>query len=59
MSEIQIGIIGIGSMGSGMARRLLESGVKVSVVDRNATAVATLEAEGATAAGSAQDDFWR
>ena len=56
MSEIQIGIIGIGS---GMARRLLASGVKVSMVDRNATAVATLEAEGATAAGSAQDDFWR
>ena len=59
MSEIQIGIIGIGSMGSGMARRLLERGVKVSVVDRNASAVATLEAEGATVAGSAQGDFWR
>jgi len=59
MSEIQIGIIGIGSMGSGMARRLLERCVKVSVVDRNASAFATLEAEGATVAGSAQGDFWR
>ncbi len=53
MSELRVGIIGIGSMGGGMARRLLERGVPLSVVDTNAAAVASLESEGTRAVPSA------
>lgn len=55
MSDTQVGMIGIGSMGGGMARRLLDCGVKLRVVDRNASAVAALVADGAGAVVSARE----
>ena len=45
-----IAVIGAGAMGAPMARRLLASNAKVTVCDRNPTAVASLTALGANAA---------
>lgn len=59
MSGIQIGIIGIASLGSGMARRLMESVVKMRIINRNASANAILELQGTAATGAAHNDFWR
>src|SRR6185503_16432441 len=53
---MQLGMIGLGRMGSNMVRRLMRAGHSCVVYDRSADAVAGLAKEGA--AGSASlDDF--
>jgi 6-phosphogluconate dehydrogenase len=53
---MQLGMIGLGRMGSNIVRRLMREGHTCVVYDINADAVATLVGEGATGAGSL-DDF--
>jgi 3-hydroxyisobutyrate dehydrogenase-like beta-hydroxyacid dehydrogenase len=48
MPTLRIGILGLGRMGSGMARRLLDSGFPLSVWNRTAGSAQTLAAAGAT-----------
>ena len=52
---MHIAFIGLGNMGSPMARNLLKAGHTLSVYDLNATAVATLVTSGARAASSPRD----
>src|SRR6266849_4632136 len=52
---MQLGLIGLGRMGSGMTLRLLEGGHQVMVYDRVPEAGAALAGKGATAAGSLED----
>ena len=52
---MQLGLIGLGRMGSGMTLRLLEGGHQVMVYDRVPEAGAALAGNGATAAGSLED----
>ncbi|MEO7126065.1 MAG: phosphogluconate dehydrogenase (NAD(+)-dependent, decarboxylating) [Nakamurella sp.] len=53
---MQLGMIGLGRMGSNLVRRLLRDGAHECVVyDADDTAVKTLAGEGATAASSARD----
>jgi len=49
----RVAVIGVGIMGSAIARRLLECGHAVCVFDLDAAKVAALEQQGARAAGSA------
>ncbi len=49
---MQIGFIGLGTMGQRMARRLLDHGQRLAVYDTNPASVAALTAQGATAAAS-------
>ena len=53
---MQIGMIGLGRMGSNMVRRLMRAGHQCVVFDLNQAAVQQLSAEGATGAGSL-DEF--
>jgi 6-phosphogluconate dehydrogenase len=52
---MQLGMIGLGRMGSNMVRRLLRAGHTLSVTDLSAEAVATMAKEGATGAASLKD----
>ena len=52
---MQIGMIGLGRMGSNMARRLMRAGHDCVVYDANAEAVSALVAEGAAGAGSPEE----
>ncbi len=52
---MQIGMIGLGRMGSNIARRLMRGGHSVVGFDGNDKAVATLASEGATPATSIED----
>jgi 6-phosphogluconate dehydrogenase len=52
---MQIGMVGLGRMGSDMARRLIAAGHELVVYDVAAGAVEALAAEGATGAGSIAD----
>jgi 3-hydroxyisobutyrate dehydrogenase-like beta-hydroxyacid dehydrogenase len=52
---MEIGLIGLGNMGSPMARRLIEAGHRLVVFDLRDDAVAGLVALGAEAAGSVKD----
>jgi 6-phosphogluconate dehydrogenase len=52
---MQLGLIGLGRMGSGMTLRLLQGGHQVMVYDRLPEAGAALAAKGATATGSLED----
>ena len=52
---MRIGMIGLGRMGSNMARRLLRGGHAVIAWDRSSEAVAAVVAEGATGAASVDD----
>jgi 6-phosphogluconate dehydrogenase len=45
---LQIGMVGLGRMGSNMARRLLRGGHEVVVFDVDPDAVTTVSKEGAT-----------
>ena len=54
MSE-QVGFIGLGIMGRGMARNLLKAGFKVCVWNRTSSKMDELAAEGATKAASPAD----
>jgi 6-phosphogluconate dehydrogenase len=49
---MQLGMVGLGRMGSGLVRRLMSDGHRCVVYDVNPGAVATLESEGATGADS-------
>jgi 6-phosphogluconate dehydrogenase len=52
---MQLGLIGLGRMGSGMTLRLLQGGHQVIVYDRLPEAGAALAGKGATASGSLED----
>jgi 6-phosphogluconate dehydrogenase len=52
---MQIGMIGLGRMGSNMVRRLMRAGHSLVVFDRSSNAVNTLVAEGATGTTSLAD----
>ncbi|TMD63517.1 MAG: decarboxylating 6-phosphogluconate dehydrogenase [Chloroflexi bacterium] len=52
---MQVGMIGLGRMGSGMTMRLLQGGHQVTVYDRSADAVTALAGHGATGAASLED----
>ena len=52
---MKLGMIGLGRMGSNMARRLMRAGHACVVFDRSAAAVAALAAEGAAGASSLAD----
>ena len=52
---MQIGMIGLGRMGSNMVRRLLRAGHSLVVFDRSSAAVQALAAEGAVGATSLAD----
>ena len=52
---MQLGMIGLGRMGSGMTMRLLQGGHQVTVYDRSADAVTALAGHGATGAASLED----
>lgn len=54
---MQVGFIGIGRMGSAMARNLIKAGHRVTAWDKSPDAVRDLAAAGATAAASAADAF--
>jgi 6-phosphogluconate dehydrogenase len=53
--EMQLGMIGLGRMGSNMVRRLLRAGHECVVHDRSTRAAAEVAASGATIAASLQD----
>ena len=53
-SSDTVGVIGLGAMGTGMARRLLGAGFAVQGFDVRPDAASALAAEGATAAGTGQ-----
>ena len=52
---MEIGIVGLGRMGGGIARRLMRDGHKCVVYDRSAAAVEALSAEGAKGATALAD----
>jgi 6-phosphogluconate dehydrogenase len=52
---MQLGLIGLGRMGSGMTRRLMQGGHRLVVYDRSPEAVAALVGDGAVGAGSLED----
>ena len=52
---MRIGLIGLGRMGGAIARRLMRAGHETMVWDRDATAIAALVPDGATAAASLAD----
>jgi 6-phosphogluconate dehydrogenase len=52
---MQLAMIGLGRMGSGMTMRLLQGGHQVMVFDRSADAIAALAGKGATGASSLED----
>ncbi|HWQ22995.1 MAG TPA: decarboxylating 6-phosphogluconate dehydrogenase [Gaiellaceae bacterium] len=51
-TPMQLGIVGLGRMGAGIARRLLRDGHRVVAYNRTPAPVEALVAEGATGAGS-------
>ncbi|HEY1346690.1 MAG TPA: decarboxylating 6-phosphogluconate dehydrogenase [Streptosporangiaceae bacterium] len=52
---MQLGMVGLGRMGSNLVRRLMRDGHRCVAYDVSADAVKTLEGEGATGAGSLED----
>ncbi len=52
---MQLGMVGLGRMGSNLVRRLIRDGHRCVVYDVNASAVASLVAEGATGANDLED----
>ena len=55
MSKPNIAFLGLGTMGSGMARRLLTAGFPLTVFNRTPEKAKSLAAEGATIAGSPRE----
>jgi 6-phosphogluconate dehydrogenase len=53
--KMQLGMIGLGRMGSNMVRRLMRSGHECFVFDLNADNIKILEADGATGARTIED----
>src|SRR5207237_1838340 len=54
-NTMEIGFIGLGKMGTPMARRLIEAGHQLTVFDTNKAAVDKFTARGAQAASSPKD----
>ena len=54
---MQVGVIGVGRMGSAMARNLIKAGHKLRLCDTNAAPLQELEKEGAAIAANAKDAF--
>jgi len=54
-TPMQLGMIGLGRMGANLVLRLMRDGHRCVVYDVNASAVATLEKDGATGSGSLTD----
>jgi 3-hydroxyisobutyrate dehydrogenase-like beta-hydroxyacid dehydrogenase len=52
---MEIGLIGLGGMGTGMAKSLLRAGHRVTVFNRTQTRAEALRADGATVAATAAD----
>lgn len=52
---MQIGMVGLGRMGSNMVRRLMRGGHQCVVYDRHAEAVEVLHSEGAVSTNSLED----
>ena len=52
---MQLGMVGLGRMGSNMVRRLMKGGHECVVTDLSADAVAALARDGATGAHSLKD----
>jgi 6-phosphogluconate dehydrogenase len=52
---MQLGMIGLGRMGSNLVRRLMRDGHRCVAYDVNADAVKTLQGEGAAGATSLED----
>jgi 3-hydroxyisobutyrate dehydrogenase-like beta-hydroxyacid dehydrogenase len=52
MTNMEIGLIGLGNMGSGIAKSLLRAGHKLTVYNRTRSRAEALKAQGATVAGS-------
>jgi 6-phosphogluconate dehydrogenase len=52
---MELGLIGLGRMGAGMARRLLRNGHRVVVNNRSSDPIKALEAEGAVGAYTVED----
>ena len=52
---MKLGIIGLGRMGGGIARRLMRAGHEIVVFDHDEAAIAALVDEGAIAASSLED----
>ena len=52
---MQLGMVGLGRMGSGMTQRLLQGGHQVMVYDRSQQAMEAVAAKGATPSNSLQD----
>lgn len=52
---MQLGLVGLGRMGSGMTRRLMQGGHRLVVYDRSPEAVAAVAGDGALGASSLQD----
>ena len=52
---MELAMIGLGRMGSGMTVRLLQDGHQIMVFDRSADAIAALAGKGATGASSLED----
>ena len=52
---MQLGLIGLGRMGSGMTRRLMKGGHQLMVYDRSSQAVAAVAGDGAVGATSLED----
>jgi 3-hydroxyisobutyrate dehydrogenase len=55
MAKPKVAILGLGIMGSGMARRLLSQGFPVTVYNRNSDKCAPFASEGAWAAGTPRE----
>ncbi len=55
MSKMRVAILGLGLMGTGMARRLLSEGFPVVVYNRSREKAEALAADGATVAGSPRE----
>ena len=54
-TPMQLGMIGLGRMGSNLVRRLMRDGHRCVAYERNPDVVKALEAEGATGAESLAD----
>ena len=52
---MQLGLIGLGRMGSGMTRRLMKGGHQLVVYDRSSQVVAAVAGDGAVGASSLED----
>ena len=52
---MQLGLVGLGRMGSGMTRRLMQGGHRLVVYDRSPETVAAVAGDGAVGASSLQD----